>query len=95
MKVARLPGHHVRTPGHPATRSPGNHFPQTPAENAHEIMRMKFAENREPPRTAENAAISRWFSTGLRTGRKGDDCYTSQAFASDRDEIHTTYYDYY
>jgi hypothetical protein len=58
-------------------------------------MWIKNADRRNPLRTAENGLILPCFSWGLRTGRNDDDCYTSQAFASSRDDIHTTYYYYY
>ncbi|HEX8173231.1 MAG TPA: hypothetical protein VF824_22035 [Thermoanaerobaculia bacterium] len=54
-----------------------------------------FASPPETAQPAENLSVFRFFSSGLRTGRSGEDCYTFERFASSPDVIRTTYYYHY
>ena len=58
-------------------------------------MRMKTTEMRNASRAAENGPISLRFHPFRSAGRKGEDCYTFERFASNRQDIRTTYYYHY
>lgn len=58
-------------------------------------MRMKIAVLRSPTQTVENKEILRSFLPLRSAGRKGEDCYTFERFASGPDVIHTTCYYHY
>lgn len=53
---------------------------------------MKNANLRTTTGPAENAAILLSFPVVKPTGRKVEDCYTFERFASNRQDIRTTYY---
>jgi hypothetical protein len=61
-------------------------------ESIVENVWMKNADARVSVEHAENGPILRsflWFET---TGRQSEDCYTFERFASNREDIRTTYY---
>lgn len=53
---------------------------------------MKNANLRKTTGPAENAAILRSFPVPKPTGHEVEDCYTFERFASNREDIRTTYY---
>jgi hypothetical protein len=58
-------------------------------------MWMKSTAPATTVSTAENGPILHRFYGARLTGRKGEDCYTFEEFASIPDVIHTTCYYYY
>jgi hypothetical protein len=56
---------------------------------------MKNANLRRSPGPAENAPILRSFMESQPAGRKVQDCYTFERFASNREDIRTAYYYHY
>jgi hypothetical protein len=66
-----------------------------PAERTPEIVWMKNAPRCTGFKTAENGAVLLRFLRVRLTGRKTEDCYTFERFASSPDEFRTYYYYYY
>jgi hypothetical protein len=70
-------------------------FSAPPAQTPTHNLWMDFADIAARARTAENGPISLSFLPFRLTGRKGEDCYTFERFASSPDEFRTTYYYHY
>lgn len=70
-------------------------FSTPPAETPAHIVWTKIADLRKVHGPAENGPIFLSFLPFRLTGRKGEDCYTFERFASSPDEFRTTYYYHY
>ena len=66
-----------------------------PAESPIQIVWTKIAIGREATGIAENGQILRSFLVPETAGRKVEDCYTFERFASNRQDIRTAYYYHY
>ncbi len=66
-----------------------------PEERSPKIMWMKSTGSARNLSSAENGAILHWFYGPQLTGRKSEDCYTFEQFASIPAVIHNTCYCYY